>query len=141
MQSKSPRTARRITTAIAAAGVLVGCCGAHHGHGEPGIGVLNNPKFRSFTHLPIPATNGADCSDSREASPTTGLRPLCATTAWGAACRITGLRPGCVCFEGQAHACDKTTGAPCTLGAPNCGVRACLVHSDTSSSWSACSLL
>ena len=113
-------------------------------HDSPGIGVLSDPRFRSFTNLPITGSNGIDCLSNRNEL-ATGDRPFCANTIWvssNSTCRITGLRSwGCACYEGQAHACDETTGGPCTLGAANCGVQACLVNSDTSSVWSACSLL
>jgi hypothetical protein len=139
MQSKLPRTVRRVTTAIATACVVVGCGGAHHG--EPGLGMLNDARFRSYVLLPIPAANGADCTTTRLVS-ATGKRPLCANTLWvGGTCKITGLRAGCACYEGQAHACDKSTSNACTGGAPSCGVKACLVDNDSLSSWSACSLL
>lgn len=105
------------------------------------------PGFKSYTILPIDAGNPVDpnkCTKSRLQT-VGGQRPLCATTnTTGYAanpCVITGLRAsGCACYEGQAHACDPDGGGPCTSGT-NCGVRACIVTSDTSSSWSACTCM
>jgi hypothetical protein len=103
--------------------------------------------FKSYTILPIDAGNPIDpnkCTKSRLQS-VGGQRPLCAitnTTGYTAnPCVITGLRAsGCACYEGQAHACNPDGGGPCTSGT-NCGVRACIVTSDTSSTWSPCTCM
>jgi hypothetical protein len=76
-----------------------------------------------------------------------GKRPACAVTSWNSAtqlCSITGVKPGCACYEGQAHACDLgaagSPASPCTSGT-NCGVVTCNVVSDTSSTWNGCTSL
>ena len=106
------------------------------------ISVLNDPRFRSYTLLPIStAADENECENTR-LTLATGKEPLCAVAEWWPeGCKITGLKPGCVCYEGQAHACNEITGGTCQTGAPNCGIRACLVNNDNSSLWSACSLL
>jgi len=116
--------------------------------GEVGDCCGNAPAgFKSYTILPIDAGNPVDinkCTKSR-LQVVGGMRPLCATTnTTGYAtnpCIVTGLKnAGCACYEGQAHACDPDGGGPCTTGT-NCGVRACVVTSDTSSTWSACTCM
>jgi hypothetical protein len=76
-----------------------------------------------------------------------GKRPACAVTSWNSAthlCSIIGVKPGCACYEGQAHACDLgaagSPASPCTSGT-NCGVVTCNVVSDTSSTWNGCTEL
>jgi hypothetical protein len=103
--------------------------------------------FKSYTTFPIDAGNPVDnnkCTKSR-LQVAGGMRPLCAlTNTTGYAnnpCIVTALKnAGCACYEGQAHACDPDGGGPCTSGT-NCGVRACIVTSDTSSTWSACTCM
>jgi hypothetical protein len=77
----------------------------------------------------------------------TGKRPVCAVTSWNPAtqlCSITGVRPGCACYEGQAHACNLgaagSPAAPCTTGT-NCGVVTCNVVNDSSATWTGCTSL
>src|SRR5262245_45762269 len=140
---QASRAVVRATSATFMALAIVGCC--HHGphHDEPGLGVLNDARFRSFTLLPISAPDGNRCEKSRFQDPE-GKRPLCAVTQWtNNQCVIVGLQPNtnCKCFEGQAHACHEVTQGTCQAGAPSCGIRACLVNSDADSQWSQCSLL
>lgn len=155
MDSKPAATTFTRSKVIAiAAAAAIAVCGlllflfrsASSGGGDECCG--NSPAgFKSYTILPIDAGNPVDpnkCMKSRLQA-VGGQRPLCATTnTTGYAsnpCVITGLRAsGCACYEGQAHACDPDGGGPCTSGA-NCGVRACIVTSDTSSSWSACTCM
>jgi hypothetical protein len=97
---------------------------------------MTGAQFKSVNLLPLPATDGGTCA----ALPTAGgVRPLCAKTTWtGTQCKVTGLNTGCACFEGQAQACDTSTGNACPSGT-GCGVKKCMTTtSDTSSSWSAC---
>jgi hypothetical protein len=148
MISKRSRRICAVVCGVLFSLAVVACGGLHDGHG-PGLGVLDDSRFRSFKLLPITDSNGTDCYRTRfedgGTGPGTGDRPLCANTIWVSSnntCRITGLKSwNCACYEGQAHACDKTTGGPCEAGAPNCGVRACLVNADDNSVWSACSVL
>lgn len=104
----------------------------------------STPPFRSDTLLPMSVTNPADCANNKSPVFPTARRPLCAATTYTAGgtpqCQITGLQaPTCACWEGQAHACDLTTGGPCTAGGQGCGVMKCSAADDTHSVWSACS--
>lgn len=146
---QASRTVVRATTASCAALAIIGCCcnHGHHGHDGPGLGVLNDPRFRSNVLLPINThTDSFTCENTRFTYQN-GKEPLCAVAQWAAGgapngtCTIIGLKAGCDCYEGQAHACHEVTQGTCQTGAPNCGVRACLVDSDNQSHWSACSLL
>jgi hypothetical protein len=122
-------------------------CSAEQTAEEENVGksVINDPRFRSFVTLPMPAMNQADCLNTRLVL-SSGKRPLCAETTWTPAgasgiCRPKGTKGGtCRCYEGQAHACDLATGGPCTTGT-GCGIKACLVNSDTDAVWSACDTL
>jgi hypothetical protein len=109
----------------------------------------NSPAgFRNDALFPLDAGNPANlnkCKKSKAQLPDGGVRPLCADTDLvGSAtnpCVVTGLRAStCACFEGQAQACNPDGGGPCTSGT-NCGIKACIVTSDTASTWSACTCM
>lgn len=77
----------------------------------------------------------------------TGKRPACAVTSWNPSthlCTIIGIKPGCACYEGQAHACDLgaagSPASPCISGT-NCGVVTCNLVNDSSSTWNGCTSL
>jgi hypothetical protein len=68
----------------------------------------------------------------------TSLRPRCATGAYATCdannvCIFPRLNVGCECHEGQLDACRHTDGSACYDG--SCGVRRCIINSDTSSHW------
>lgn len=86
----------------------------------------------------------ATCLNKQSITNPNGKRPACAVTSWNAAtqlCSIIGVRSGCACYEGQAHACDLgaagSPASPCTSGT-NCGVVTCNLTGDSSSTWNAC---
>jgi len=121
---------------------MVSCVGGDDS--PPGAGgTTGTPRpFRSDTLLPLSVTTLSTCETLKSASNPSARRPMCAQTYFqdsssDPTCLITGLKPGCACYEGQAHACDQMTGGPCTSGT-DCGVKECVVIDDAHSSWSAC---
>lgn len=101
-------------------------------------------NFRSKVIPQFYTTDQATCLNKQSPINPKGKRPACAVTSWNAAtqlCSITGVKPGCACYEGQAHACDLgaagSPASPCTTGT-NCGVVTCNVTTDTSSTWNGC---
>ena len=95
------------------------------------------PVFRSYNSFPMTSPGTTNCRGLRRSVEyPSGVRPMCArTTVSVGSCVIVGVNsPDCHCYEGQAHACDADVGGPCVDGV-NCGIRACVVTSDTYSRW------
>jgi hypothetical protein len=55
-------------------------------------------------------------------------------------CYVTGLRAGCLCYQGEAQACDMN-GDICSSSSTSCGVKLCSVTSvgiSATSTWGTC---
>jgi hypothetical protein len=83
-----------------------------------------------------PAASEVQCASQVQCQ--TSLRPRCATGAYATCdannvCILPRLNVGCECHEGQLDACRHTGGSACYDG--SCGVRRCIINSDTSSHW------
>jgi len=127
------------------AGLLLGSIASC---GSPGATQTCTPvspaNFKSKVIPQFYTPDQATCLNKQSPINPMGKRPACAVTSWNSAtqlCSIIGVKPGCACYEGQAHACDLgaagSPASPCTSGT-NCGVVTCNVTTDTSSTWNAC---
>jgi hypothetical protein len=139
-----PFLGARLVTAGLLLGSIASCA-------SNGVGATCTPVSPAgFKSRVIPQFYTADqpsCLYKFSSVTPTGKRPVCAVTSWNQAtqlCSIIGVKPGCACYEGQAHACSLggagSPATPCTTGT-NCGVVTCNVVNDSSSTWNGCTSL
>ncbi len=136
----SPSLGARLITA----GLLLGSVASCAAGGTQTCSPVSPAGFSSRVIPQFYTSDQANCLNKYSKLNPYGKRPACAVTTWNASthlCSITGVKPGCACYEGQAHACDLgaagSPASPCTSGT-NCGVVTCNVTSDTSSTWNGC---
>ncbi len=108
---------------------------------------LSPAGFKSRVIPQFYTSNEPSCLYKYSIATPTGKRPACAVTSWNSStqlCSIIGVKPGCACYEGQAHACNLgaagSPASPCLTGT-NCGVVTCNLVNDTSSTWNGCTSL